>query len=261
MARFCPLASGSEGNSTYISFGSISILVDAGIPYKSICEGVTRSGGDISKISAVAITHSHTDHIYGLKTLLKKTGAPLYATRDTVEDLIRKNVLPENTEFFDIDALSVNIGDIEINRFKTSHDAEGSCGYKIISPNGSCAVCTDLGIVTGEVRQALSGCDIVLFEANHDIDMLRRGPYPAQLKIRILSDLGHLSNISSSAEIPFLLKNGTKQIILGHISRKNNTPDLALYSAISSAHTIGAKKDVDYLISAAKVGFSGVSVF
>ncbi|MBR4910258.1 MAG: MBL fold metallo-hydrolase [Clostridia bacterium] len=261
MARFCPLASSSSGNSTYVSSGKTALLIDAGISYKSICERVAAAGGDIGKIAAVAVTHSHDDHICGLKTLLKKTGAPLYATKLTVEELIHRDLIPPGTNIIYPDTDTAVFGDIEICRFKTSHDAPGSCGYRLELPSGSCAVCTDLGIVTDEVRAALKGCDLLLFESNHDIDMLKYGPYRPQLKIRILSDLGHLSNTSSAAEIPFFLASGTKQIILGHLSRHNNTPALALSAAETSAELSGAKRDIDYLLSVAAPGMSGVSVF
>ena len=115
--------------------------------------------------------------------------------------------------------------------------------------------------MTDEVRGAIAGCNTVLFEFNHDLDMLRYGPYRPDLKIRILSDLGHLSNVSAAAEVPFLLESGVKQIICGHISRQNNTPDIALSSARIAAQSAGAKADVDFLLSAARPGMSEVSVF
>ncbi len=261
MARFCPLASGSSGNSTYISCGDSAVIIDAGIPYKTIAERVSAAGGEITKISGVAVTHTHGDHIMSIKTLLGKTRAPLFASRQTADYLIAKNLIPLGVNCVITDSNTVNFGDIELVRFNTSHDAEGSCGYRVNTKNGSCAVCTDLGIVTDEVRKAISGCNTVLFEFNHDIDMLRRGPYPAHLKIRILSDLGHLSNNSAAAEVPLLLRSGVKQIICGHISRQNNTPDLAVAAARIAAEAAGAKPDIDFLLSAARPGMSEVSVF
>lgn len=261
MARFCPLASGSGGNSTYISCKNSAVIVDAGISYKALTERISAAGGDITKISGVALTHTHDDHIRCLKTLLAKTGAPLFASRITVENLLQKNIIPENTRVVFTDDGEAIFGDIRLSGFSTSHDAAGSCGYRIDTVSGSCAVCTDLGVVTDTVRSALSGCNTVLFEFNHDIDMLRRGPYPPHLKIRILSDLGHLSNTAAAAEVPYLLSSGVKQIICGHISRQNNTPDLALSSARIAAESVGAKSDIDFLLSAASVGMSEVSVF
>lgn len=261
MARFCPLASGSGGNSTYISDGKAAVLIDAGIPYKTICERVNLAGGSMEKIAAVAVTHSHTDHVRGLKTLLEKTHLPLYITADTAGELIRKNLLPKNADIVFTDEAKAHFNDIEIVRFSTSHDAPGSCGYRINTSAGSCAVCTDSGVVTDEIREGIKGADVLLFESNHDIDLLRRGPYPPHLKIRILSDLGHLSNSAAAAEIPFILSSGTKQLILGHLSRHNNTPDIALSSARIAAETFGAKVDVDFLLSAASPEMSEVSVF
>lgn len=261
MARFCPLASGSSGNSTYIQSGKSAVIIDAGISFKSLVERIAAIGGDINKISGVAVTHTHTDHIAGLKTLLQKTGAPLYCKKETAEYLIHKNLLPQNITAIFTDSDSVVFGDMEVSRFSTSHDVEGSCGYRISTPSGDCAICTDTGVVTNEIRSALSGCNTVLFEFNHDIDLLRRGPYPPHLKIRILSDLGHLSNSSAAAEVPTMLKGGIKQIICGHISRQNNTPDLAVSAARIAAESIGAKPDIDFLLSAASPGMSEVSVF
>lgn len=261
MARFCPLASGSSGNSTYIKSGSSAVLIDAGISYKSILERVALTGGDIKKIAGVAVTHSHDDHIKGIKTLLQKTGAPLIATKPTVQTLFQKGLLPINVKIIVADDKKISLGDFGISSFTTSHDAPGSCGYRIDTGKGSCAVCTDLGIVTDTVRESIAGVDVLLFEFNHDIDMLRRGPYPPHLKIRILSDLGHLSNNTAAAEIPFILNSGVKQIILGHLSRQNNTPDIALSTARIAAGGIGAKADTDFLLSAARPDMSEVSVF
>ena len=143
MARFCPLASGSSGNSTYIQCGNTAVLIDAGIPYKTICERISAAGGDMKKIAGVAVTHSHGDHIRGLKTLLQKTGVPLYATRQTLEELAFKDYIPANAKTVFTDEESAVFGDIEIRRFATSHDAPGSCGYRINTASGSCCICTD----------------------------------------------------------------------------------------------------------------------
>lgn len=261
MARFCPLASGSSGNSTYIKSGNSAVLIDAGISYKAMCERVAAAGGDIERIAGVAVTHTHGDHINGIKTLLSKTKAPLFATQPTVETLKAKGMIPAGTKIILCEEGDAEFGDIYIKSFKTSHDAEGSCGFRVDTKEGSCAVCTDLGVVTDTVRRAIAGCDVLLFEFNHDIDLLRRGPYPPHLKIRILSDLGHLSNTSAAAEIPFILASGTKQIILGHLSRQNNTPDIALAAARNAAELCGAKAGEDFLLLAAAPEMSGVSVF
>lgn len=262
MAKLCTLASGSSGNSTYISTTDGDILVDAGISYKALIAAINNAGGDISKIRAVAVTHTHSDHTSGLKTLLKNTKIPLIASRETLETLSQDNIISQDIKTIIADSGNVALGDINIDFFSTSHDVKGSGGYVITLPDGRrAAVCTDLGIVTDTVRQKLCGCEVVLIESNHDIEMLRRGPYPAHLKLRILSDEGHLSNHACAVELPNLLKGGTTRIILGHISRENNTPLLARAAATSTLAGVGAKEDIDYILEVAKPKTVGVTVF
>lgn len=262
MARFCTLASGSSGNSTYISTTDGDILVDAGISCKALMSAIDEAGGDIARLRAVAVTHTHTDHICGLKTFLKKVKIPLIASTETLEILAENNFIPEGIKTIAADNQTLPLGDMAIDFFTTSHDAKGSGGYVITLPDGRrAAVCTDLGVMTDDIRNRLRGCDTVLIESNHDIEMLRKGPYPAQLKLRILSDEGHLSNNACAVELPTLLKSGTNRIILGHISRENNTPLLASAAARATLAQIGAEDGVDYILEAAKPKTVGVTVF
>lgn len=253
MSRICPLFSGSTGNSTYISTSKGAFLVDAGHSCKQLCKAVENIGGDISDIRGIFITHEHSDHIKGLKTLVKNLKIPVFATKETLEACIKSDVIPAGAKLVVFDENTVDFGEIAVERFSTSHDCEGSSGYKFFLPDGkNIAVCTDLGIMTEEVRQSLSGCDTVLLESNHDIQMLKKGPYPPHLKVRILSDKGHLSNEACAAELPLLLKKGLKRIILGHISQKNNLPMLASSATRAALMDIGAQRDKDYLLFVAK---------
>lgn len=262
MARLCTLASGSTGNSTYISTADGDILIDVGISNKSLMTAIDEAGGDITRLRAVAVTHTHTDHIKGLKTFLKNTKIPLVASSETIENLAANSFIPEGIKVVVADNGIISLGDIAVDFFATSHDAAGSGGYVITLPDGKhVAVCTDLGIITEKIRQKLYGCETVLLESNHDIEMLRRGPYPASLKLRILSDEGHLSNNACAAELPSLLKNGTTRIILGHLSAENNTPFLAESSAKATLAEIGAKEGEDYILTVAKPKTVGVTVF
>lgn len=262
MARLCTLASGSGGNSTYISTQDGDVLVDAGISCKSLMTAIEEIGGDITKLRAVAITHTHTDHTKGLKTFLKKTRLPLVASTPTLERLAKDNIIPDGIITIAAENGIVSFGNIGIDFFETSHDAVGSGGYVITLPDGRrAAICTDLGVVTDVVRQKLYGSNVVLIESNHDIEMLRRGPYTAELKLRILSEKGHLSNVACAAELPTLLKSGTNRIILGHISAENNTPVLALSTARASLAGIGATDGEDYILETAKPKTVGVTVF
>lgn len=262
MARLCTLASGSSGNATYISTNDGDILIDAGVSCKALTKAIGEANGDISRLKAVAITHTHTDHICGLKTFLKTTKIPLVASDDTLQTLANNDIIPEGIKTIIADSGIITLGDIQLDFFATSHDAKGSGGYVVTLPDGRrAAVCTDLGVMTDDIRKKLYGCDTVLIESNHDVEMLRRGPYPAQLKLRILSDEGHLSNNACAVELPNFVKNGTSRIILGHISRENNTPLLAERAATTTLASIGAKKDEDYILQTAKPKIVGVTVF
>lgn len=261
MSRVCPLFSGSTGNSTYIATPEGSVLIDAGASFKGIVAAIERAGGSYEDIAAVAVTHEHIDHIKGLKTFLSRTSAALVASEQTVETLISQEKIPPRTKIITVDNCDAEIGGILLHRFSTSHDCEGSSGYVLTLPDGKkTAVCTDLGVVTDSVRSAISGCDLVLLESNHDIDMLKRGPYPANLKYRIMSDTGHISNVACAAELKNLLKSGTKRFILGHLSQKNNTPLIARACAESALMDMGAQNGKDYILNVAKPQENGVSV-
>ncbi len=262
MSRLCTLASGSTGNSTYISGADGDILIDAGISCKAIIEGVAASGCDIFNLKAVAVTHDHTDHIKGLKAFLKKVKVPIIASSQTLASLIKADMIPAGVKTIAGDQGNVDLGGMIVTYFKTSHDAVGSGGYTVeLSDGRRTAVCTDLGIMTDDIRQKLLGCSAVLLESNHDIEMLKRGPYPAELKLRILSDKGHLSNGAAAAELPTLLKGGTARIILGHLSMQNNTQLLAYSAAKAALTAVGAKAGEDYILEIAKPKSVGVTVF
>ena len=260
MARVCPLFSGSTGNSTYIASGNTAILIDAGVSGKALCEALSTIGAEAADIKAVAITHEHIDHIKGLKPFLKTSGALVYASLKTFEALINLDKLPAGIKTVCAEE-DLEIEGICLSRFATSHDCEGSSGFVArLSGGAKISLCTDLGIMTQDIRKYLSGSDLVLLESNHDIDMLKKGPYPPELKIRILSDKGHLSNNACAAELPELLKSGTTRIVLSHISQHNNLPMLAQGAAKRMLGAAGAEMGIDYLLYTAKPKDNGVIV-
>ena len=226
-------ASGSSGNCLLLSSGSTHILIDAGISKRRIEGSLAQSGLSMREIGGVLITHEHSDHISGLKMLLKYYALPVYAPR-TVANRLR-GCLPEAEPYLRVIPVneSFAIGDLTVTAFHTPHDTDESVGYRVQS-GGVFALATDMGHVTEEVLNALSGADAVLIESNHDEEMLRYGPYPVYLKRRILSDRGHLSNACCAELARALALGGTKQIILGHLSRENNTPALAMQAARES---------------------------
>ena len=226
-------ASGSSGNCLLLSSGSTHILIDAGISKRRIEGSLAQSGLSMREIGGVLITHEHSDHISGLKMLLKYYALPVYAPR-TVANRLR-GCLPEAEPYLHVIPVneSFTIGDLTVTAFHTPHDTDESVGYRVQS-GGVFALATDMGHVTEEVLNALSGADAVLIESNHDEEMLRYGPYPVYLKRRILSDSGHLSNACCAELARALALGGTKQIILGHLSRENNSPALAMQAARES---------------------------
>ena len=227
MARICPLFSGSSGNSTYISADGRGLLIDAGASCRSLAAAVAAAGGSLETLSAIAVTHEHTDHVKGLRVLLKSCKIPLIASAKTLEALAANGLIPPGAELIAADEGGIAADGFEINYFPTSHDCPGSGGYSVALPDGRrVAVCTDLGIVTDRVRESLKGCAAALIESNHDITMLKNGPYPRQLKQRILSTLGHLSN-DTAGHFLTELERLPEHIVLAHLSEHNNLPQLA----------------------------------
>ncbi|MBQ8304028.1 MAG: MBL fold metallo-hydrolase [Clostridia bacterium] len=248
MAKLCSLFSGSDGNCTYISVRGVAFLVDAGVSARSILNALEKRGYEKEAVKGIFITHEHTDHVKGLKILLKTLNVPVFASEKTLAALFEKEILTENNITVAVDG-DFEVQNIKVTRFATSHDCEGSSGYRFnLSGTCSVAVCTDLGFVSDEVLENLKGCRGMVIESNHDLKMLRDGPYPHELKLRVGSDHGHLSNNACAAILPTLFKSGTTRFILGHISRQNNTHAVALSCAKAALMDIGAVAGEDYLI-------------
>jgi len=221
--RISIFASSSGGNCLLVTSGDVNILVDAGISMRRISESLARMNLSPQAIDGVLITHEHSDHISGLSMLAKHCDAPIYAPRTVAARLSR--MLPQlESRLCRIKAGEhFSIKGVDILPFHTPHDTDESVGYRI----GDFAVATDMGHVTEEIESAVSGAKTVLIESNYDEEMLRYGPYPVPLKRRILSPNGHLSNYECGKFARKLVENGTKRVILGHLSLKNNTPSLA----------------------------------
>lgn len=252
MARFSSLFSSSSGNCSYIGSATNGVLIDAGVSAKQItlkldCIGVNPVG-----IGAIFITHEHSDHINGLRVFASKHKIPVYATQGTVDALIASGTANGSFEINPIPSEGIEIAGQFIVPFKTSHDSAQSCGYVVTtSDERKIAFATDTGIVTPEMKEAVMGCDLVLAESNHDVGMVRNGFYPYHLKRRILSDVGHLSNIDCSKFVTELVQNGTTRIVLGHLSKENNIPDLAFQTTKSALDCAGAVHFKDYILKVA----------
>lgn len=224
--RFTTLASGSTGNAALVSCGDTHVLLDAGISAKRIADGLRALGVTPAQLSAILITHEHSDHVNGLRVLTKKAGAPIYATGPTCREWYRKSRCDEVKSLFQEQKAGsgVQIGSMWVESFPTPHDAAGSVGYSIAGEGSRMVLCTDLGYVTDEVYRTVKGCDLLVCETNHDEDWVKSGPYPYYLKQRILGDYGHLSNGAGAELAAFAVEHGTKTVVLAHLSRQNNTP-------------------------------------
>jgi len=220
------LSSGSKGNTTYIETKQTKILIDAGNSCKYIINKLEEYNIDPSSINAILITHTHSDHIKGLPTLLKKINPCVYIT----EKMHPYMEYLENYHIINEEHLKIN--DMIIDVIKTSHDTEDSAGYIINKDQKSIVYITDTGYINQKYFNTLSNKDIYIMESNHDIEMLNNSSYPFATRQRILSDKGHLSNYDSAKYLAKFIGDKTKYILLAHLSEENNTKDLAYNTLI-----------------------------
>ncbi len=249
MAKFLSLFSSSSGNCHYIESGNTAILIDAGKSAKQIALALKARGIDPDGISAMFVTHEHGDHVCGVRVFSSRHNVPVYATEGTAAGMRYHGYTDSKTPVHVIDG-ETKVGDLTIIPFPTSHDTLEPCGYTVICADGKkIALCTDLGIMTREVSAALKGSDLVLIESNHEFSMLMNGPYPYPLKRRIAGEKGHLNNDDCAAEVVKLVKNGTKKILLGHLSKENNTPENAYQTTLAALESAGFKAGEDFTLA------------
>ncbi|MBQ4556960.1 MAG: MBL fold metallo-hydrolase [Clostridia bacterium] len=226
------LYSGSKGNCTYIRVGADEILIDAGRSLRALTSALGSIGGDLDRIKAIFITHEHSDHVSALEMLSKKYRIPIHITEDSAKKVLATTSYVKNNIVCHSPLFEEQIGGITVRSFPTPHDSDMSVGYTISLPNGDkIGYATDIGHITSEIRENLLGSSAVVIESNHDMGMLKSGPYPAWLKMRIGSPRGHLSNTDCASFIPELIASGAKDIMLAHLSAENNAPDVALECA------------------------------
>ena len=252
MARFCPLFSGSQGNCTYIGGAQGGILIDAGVSAKGIAQALQGIGVQAQEIKGIFVTHEHSDHVAGLRVFASRNHIPVYASEGTAVALERAGKIDARVNLNLMNGAATEAAGMAVTSFPTDHDCADSRGYIICTPDGRrIAVCTDLGHISEAVRDAITGCDLVMLESNHDVMMLQNGPYPYPLKRRILSDCGHLSNACCADELPRLVGAGATRLVLAHLSRENNYPALALACAKASLDLAGVREGIDCLLEAA----------
>ncbi|MBD3949578.1 MBL fold metallo-hydrolase [Tuanshanicoccus lijuaniae] len=239
--RFSVLASGSSGNCTYVETDKQRVLIDAGLSGKKIQGLMEQINRDLTQVDALFVTHEHKDHIMGVGVLARKYNLPVYANRMTwlaMENHIGA-IPPENRRYIEPDQL-LTLKDLDILSYNVSHDAAQPQFYAFQKGDKQFVMLTDTGYVSDRLRSQLKNATAYLIESNHEVEMLRYGQYPWSLKQRILGDKGHLSNESGALAMVDMIGDQTKQVYLGHLSRDNNTKELAM----STMHSTLSNKDM-----------------
>lgn len=233
------LYSGSTGNASVLCAGDTAVLIDAGRSARALCRALEQAGVSPDSVKAVFLTHEHNDHTAALEVFLKHHPVPVHVPEGSAARLLAragehlKSAVVTHPPLF-----TETVGPLTFSSFRTSHDSAESVGYRICIRDGACChtvgYATDLGTVTPSVEEGLCGCEAVVLECNHDEEMLMTGPYPYDLKRRIASRKGHLSNPDCAVFSTRLAANGMKRLLLAHLSETNNLPDLA-YAEVSAA--------------------------
>lgn len=233
MLNFCSLYSGSSGNSLFVETPNTKVLIDAGESAKKIESALDSLDVDSHEIDAILVTHEHSDHVKGLGTLAKKFNIPVYANKETWEAMpeVFNKVEPKNQNCFNPNE-KFDIGDLKVLPFQIPHDAANPCGFNLFYENQKISIATDLGHMDNRIIKYLEESSFILLESNYDPNILKCSKYPYLLKQRIAGPNGHLSNEMAGKTISYLLKSGLRKVMLGHLSKENNFPELAYQTVI-----------------------------
>lgn len=242
---FSPLCSGSSGNASYLEAGGVRLLVDAGLPGKRMEQLLDMIDVSARSLDAILVTHEHSDHVSGVGVLSRKYDIPVYAAEACWRSLPASlgAFAPRNVRVFEPDQ-DFYLKQLCIHPFTIPHDSAHPVGYTFVHDGKKLAIMTDIGHVSNTMLDAVAGADLILLEANHDVDMLKAGSYPYPLKMRILSSRGHLCNEDAGLVLQKLYARGVRNAILGHLSQENNTPELALVTVQSVLESAGLLESV-----------------
>ncbi|HBI64873.1 MAG TPA: hypothetical protein DDX51_07150 [Clostridiales bacterium] len=228
MSFYFSVASGSSGNCAVWRAGSTSLLIDLGVSVRALGSALREIDMKIEDLSAVLLTHEHADHIKGLATFVKKYDIPVYATFGTAAAILQKLPQAEKNLCLFAGGEQFEIGGLSVRSMPIPHDAAEPVAYRIDGGGHQLGYVTDVGFLPERIQDAICGCDTVVLESNHDVEMLRTGPYPMYLKQRIRGKYGHLSNEDCARGAVAAAQAGTKHVVLAHLSDKNNSPLTAL---------------------------------
>ncbi len=235
MFNFCSLYSGSSGNCLLIQTSDTKILIDAGESAKKISTALSSMDIDPTQIDAILVTHEHSDHVRGLGTFSKKYDIPVFANSKTWDAMPEQSskISENNMKKFTIEE-NFEIGDLKIHPFKIPHDAANPCGFNIFYNDTKISIATDLGHITSNIAHKLEDSKFILLESNYDPEILKCSAYPYLLKRRIAGPNGHLPNSDAGKIVSFLMNSGLKSVMLGHLSRENNFPELAYKTVVDT---------------------------
>lgn len=226
--RFSVLASGSTGNTTIVATEQCKVLIDAGLSAKRVDQLLKEKELSGADLDAIVVTHEHSDHIKGLGAMARKYDLPVYANEKTWEQLDKLiGAIAKDKRCVMETGGVLDLGELRVESFGISHDAAEPVGYCFYHEDQKLSVATDLGYMSPKVKEQIDDSDVLVLESNHDVEMLRVGKYPWNIKRRILSDIGHLSNEASGIGLVDVMTEKTKRVYLAHLSREHNMMDLA----------------------------------
>lgn len=253
MSKFCALFSSSSGNCSYLASGDTALLVDCGKNCKAILSAMASRELEPELIRGIFITHEHSDHISGLRVLAGKLGCPVYAPPPLLEYLERHADLKPGTRLIPVEEQGVAVGTCYVHAFHTPHDSIWSVGYQIHTcDERTVGIATDLGHLSQEVMEHITGCDLVMLESNYDKRLLQISSYPYLLKRRIAGPKGHLCNDDCAGILPQLVKQRTTRLILAHLSQENNSPEVARRTALQALTEEKLEEGLDFTLDIAQ---------
>ncbi len=259
MLNFCSLYSGSTGNSLFVESNNTKILIDAGVSCKKIVEALNSINVEPSSLDAILVTHEHADHIQSLGTLSKKFDIPVFANKKTWDAMPsqKDKISSNNIKFFNSNEM-FEIEDLKIHPFSIPHDAIDPCGFNIFCDDKKISIATDIGHMTTNILSNLENSNFLLLESNYDPEVLKCCSYPFALKNRIAGPNGHLSNNLAGKTISHLINSGLKQVMLGHLSKESNFPELAYNTILEELYLSNTPKDSIILDVASRIAPSKV---